>query len=37
MKLRTFYMAERNFMMTASTLLVMFIFNRFFAAFRKLF
>lgn len=30
-------MAERNFMLTASTLLVLFIFNRFLAAFRKLF
>jgi hypothetical protein len=36
-KLREFYMAERNFMLTASTLFAMFIFQRFFAAFRKLY
>jgi hypothetical protein len=30
-------MAERNFMLTASTLLSMFIFKTFFSNFRKLF
>lgn len=36
-KLREFYMAERNFMLTGSTLLVLFILWRFLAAFKKLY
>lgn len=34
-KLREFHMAERNFMLTGSALLTMFIFKRFLATFRK--
>ena len=34
---REYYMAERNFMMTASTLFIMFAFNRFFRGFRRLY
>lgn len=30
-------MAERNFMLTASALLIVFIYSRFLATFRKLF
>ena len=34
---REYYMAERNFMLTASTLFIMFIFNRFFNGFKRLY
>lgn len=34
-KLREFYMAERNFMLTASALVTTFIASRFLAVFRK--
>lgn len=34
---REYYMAERNFMLTASTLFIMFVFNRFFRGFRNLY
>lgn len=36
-KLREYYMAERNFMLTSSTLFVMFVFRNFLAGFRKIY
>lgn len=36
-KLREYYMAERNFMLTSSTLFVWFVFRKFFAGFRKIY
>ena len=34
---RDYYMAERNFLLTASSLFIIFVFNRFFAGFKKLY
>lgn len=36
-KLREYYMAERNFMLTSSTLFVMFVFRKFLSGFRKIY
>ena len=36
-KLREYYMAERNFMLTSSTLFVMFVFKNFLSGFRKIY
>jgi len=36
-KLREYYMAERNFMLTSSTLFVMFVFKNFLGGFRKIY
>lgn len=36
-KFREYYMAERNFMLTASALFIMFAFNRFFTGLKRLY
>lgn len=36
-KLREYYMAERNFMLTSSTLFVWFVFKMFLGGFRKMY
>lgn len=36
-KLREYYMAERNFMLTSSTLFIMFVFRKFLGGFRQIY
>lgn len=36
-KYREYYMAERNFMLTASALFIMIVFKRFFTGFKHLY
>ena len=36
-KLREYYMAERNFMLTSSTLFIMFVFRKFLSGFRQIY
>ena len=36
-KYREYYMAERNFMLTASSLFIMFVFDRFYRGFKRLY